>query len=141
MLIYIFACGIEFTKPPILSSSKYLGCFRDAQDRALPVRINGSLSLSDCLSTCSSQGYKYAGRQYLGECYCGNSDYDKHGQSDKCNACDSVNVGAYKSCVYELFGNPSPIIAPTPTASVPIALPTSGPIDSSQVRFKNPFSC
>eukprot|EP00560_Eucampia_antarctica_P004756 CAMPEP_0197840358 /NCGR_PEP_ID=MMETSP1437-20131217/45560_1 /TAXON_ID=49252 ORGANISM="Eucampia antarctica, Strain CCMP1452" /NCGR_SAMPLE_ID=MMETSP1437 /ASSEMBLY_ACC=CAM_ASM_001096 /LENGTH=716 /DNA_ID=CAMNT_0043449961 /DNA_START=30 /DNA_END=2180 /DNA_ORIENTATION=- len=120
----------------------YLGCFRDTSDRALPVKITGSLSVNQCTSTCYSLGYKYAGRQYKGECYCGNSGYNKHGASNSCNACDSANVGAYKSCVYELFMAP---IAPStpPPSPAPVSLPdghcaaTSGYSGSAYFDYDN----
>ena len=57
----------------------------------------------DCSMTCYDAGFKYSGRQYIGECWCGNSGYDKYGSSDKCNDCDSFNVGGWLSCVYEAF--------------------------------------
>ena len=103
----------------------YLGCFRDDFDRALPNHIQGYFdTANDCNIACYYAGFKYSGRQYVGECWCGNSGYDKHGSSDMCNDCDSANVGGFVNCVYEAVAESS---VPTP---VPTSLPTSSPTSS-----------
>ena len=97
---------------------EYLGCFNDKRDRALPLRIAGRFSVSQCNTACSNRRMRYSGRQYNGECYCGNGNYAKHGSSNQCGACNGANVGAYLSCVYEntSFGsNPSPNPPPGPS--------------------------
>ena len=110
------------------SGPLYLGCFRDKLDRAFPVKISGGgFSLDQCLNGCQSLGYTYGARQYLGECYCGNSGYDKHGPRNDCNACDSENVGAYRNCVYRL-SDPGPTSPPTPK-------PTPAPVKLPEVSF------
>ena len=56
-----------------------------------------------CISYCSSKGYKYAGTQYMTQCYCGNTF-----TANSVSGCDSVCAGdrnqicggAYKSTVY-----------------------------------------
>ena len=94
-----------------------MGCFSDREgDRALPFRLEGNRkSVAECLAGCLVRGYKFAGRQYLGQCWCGNSGYAKHGVSD-CNDCSAENVGGYRSCVWEInTGPPAPTLAPGPT--------------------------
>ena len=93
----------------------------------------------DCSMTCYDAGFKYSGRQYIGECWCGNSGYDKYGSSDKCNDCDSFNVGGWLSCVYEaVIESPAPTPSPSPeapdiptispSATASSVIPTSAPI-------------
>ena len=82
----------------------------------MPTRFPGKLSLDQCNAACSSQNFKYSGRQYDGECWCGNGNYAKHGSSTSCGACDGPNVGGYLSCVYEDTQVGSPPATPAPTA-------------------------
>ena len=107
----------------------YIGCFWDDFDRALPHRIDGYFhNACECNVACCDAGYKYSGRQFFGECYCGNSGYDKHGSSDMCNDCDAFNVGPWLSCVYEATaGCPVPTSMPNhpPTSSSPVTAPVS----------------
>jgi len=80
---------------------KYLGCFKDEQDRALPVRVGNSRTktTAQCIVLC--RGYNFVARQYTGECWCGNDDnYDKYGASNNCN-CEGTNVGGWLNCVYK----------------------------------------
>merc|ERR1719157_428649 len=56
---------------------KYVGCFRDR-----------------------GGGGRYLGRQWYGECWCGNSGYDRYGKTGGCN-CDGRNAGGWRNCVYE----------------------------------------
>ena len=73
------------------------------------------LKLNQCIEQCSYLGYFYAGRQYKGECYCGDFGYDKYGSREDCNACDSDNIGGYRSCVYFIHKNlgSKPTYSPT----------------------------
>ena len=80
---------------------KYLGCYNDKRDRALPLRVPGTHSVSECNIACTNQYMKYSARQYNGECYCGNGDYAKYGSSNRCGPCNGSNIGGYLSCVYE----------------------------------------
>ena len=112
-----------------------MGCFSDnGGDRALPFRIPGNRkSATQCQTECAEEGFKYAGRQYLGQCWCGNSGYSKHGVSN-CGDCNGENVGAYRSCVWEVFTEPAtPTIPPVPTP-VPTPAPTNTPSVSIYIR-------
>jgi len=53
---------------------KYLGCFKDQNERALPKRVKPDLyqSTEQCQLKCSSEGYRLAGLQWKGACFCGN---------------------------------------------------------------------
>jgi len=50
---------------------RYLGCYRDFPKRVLPIKKGRVLSALRCAKSCKAGGYKYAGLQYGGECYCG----------------------------------------------------------------------
>jgi len=77
---------------------KYLGCYRyNKRGRALPVFKGNNKSVGQCTQACN--GYSYFGRQWYGECWCGNSGYDKYGKDRGCK-CDNRFVG-WQNCVYE----------------------------------------
>jgi hypothetical protein len=89
----------------------FLGCFRDSSSRTLPFYF-GQLNKDDCINTCKSNGYHFAGRQHSNECWCGNSnsdgladydenDYAKYGPSSACQ-CDAGNQGSWVNCVYKV---------------------------------------
>ena len=129
-------------------SFNYLGCFKDDFDRALPNHIPGYFdTANDCSIACYDAGFKYSGRQFTGECWCGNSGYDKHGSSDMCNDCDSANVGGFLSCVYEAAAE-SPVPTSLPSSSPtsfptihPTSLPTLAPTDiSTEIPSSSPVS-
>jgi len=83
------------------TSFAYVGCFQDSlSDRALPFYAGINLNIEECQCTCKNNGFMYAGLQWWGECWCGDSDYDKHGSSDSCD-CEGDNQGSYVSCVYK----------------------------------------
>merc|ERR1712161_29990 len=79
---------------------KYVGCFRDrgGGGRALGTYKGSGKSVSQCAQAC--KGYTYLGRQWYGECWCGNSGYDRYGKTGGCN-CDGRNAGGWRNCVYE----------------------------------------
>merc|ERR1711998_673899 len=84
-------------KPPAKKPMAFIGCFKDKSNRDLPVhKKNGSKA--SCASQCKN--YKYFGRQYTEECWCGNS-YGKYGKDTGCK-CDASNIGGWKNCVYSV---------------------------------------
>merc|ERR1712238_642457 len=108
------------------AKKKFLGCFKDTKDRALPYNAShGGASVDTCVDQCGEKGYKYVGRQYDGECWCGNSGYDKYGlfTESKCD-CDAQNVGPWRQCVYDISK------APTKSAPPPTKPPTKAPTKS-----------
>ena len=49
-------------------------CVRDGPTRLFSTRINtNGVTIESCVQTCDSQGYKFAGVEYGGECWCSNS--------------------------------------------------------------------
>merc|ERR1712159_38843 len=73
----------------------FIGCYKDNSKRDLPVR-KGNTSRGGCKSSCKN--YKYFGRQWTNECWCGNS-YGKYGKTSGCK-CDASNQGGWKNCIY-----------------------------------------
>lgn len=70
------------------AASEYLGCWRDANDRAMSQNPSNSIQgVQACRQRCRDDGYKYAGLQYKKQCFCGNS-YTKHHQLDE-SECDT----------------------------------------------------
>jgi len=114
-----FAEGFNYTKcegqgadTPAYRKDKYLGCFNDSSNRALPVKIGNNIPLQDCIESCRTMGYHYAGLQYDRECWCGatrQSDlsYAKHGEIDMNDsnycACESNWIGPWKNCVFQIL--------------------------------------
>jgi len=94
----------------------YLGCFIDSKDSALPNRTGGEYnSVKECAEICKE--YKYFGRQSLGECWCGDGDYGKHGEANYCD-CHGENVGKLKQqCVYQ-YKNVSTAVSPSSSPSL-----------------------
>ncbi len=70
----------------------YLGCFKDQGDpfglrgRDLAAFGFGSdrMTPNICMRECARRGYRYAGVQYSGYCFCGNR-YGKYGRAANCN--------------------------------------------------------
>jgi hypothetical protein len=92
---------------------RFVGCFKDkVTDRDFPIS-RGQKALEDCAFACS--GSKYFGRQYDGECWCGDS-YGKHGPEENPCACEETNVGPHHNCVYSYGGgdavHPKALLAP-----------------------------
>ena len=69
--------------------STYIGCFEDRlKDRALPYQVDGQdHSPDDCEAACKSEGYTVFGRQWKGQCFCGNAgdSHDQHGEVKDCD--------------------------------------------------------
>ena len=47
----------------------FLGCYKDDFDRALPTAAGIGKTKEECIQTCEDQGFKFAGREALGECW------------------------------------------------------------------------
>ena len=93
---------------------KYVGCYKDAKDRALgedPIETSNSMTTRSCIATCANKGYEYAATQYGSQCFCGNDGFDKHGKADnknnKCNMqCsgdkNAICGGSWTNSVYKV---------------------------------------
>ncbi|TLS26598.1 hypothetical protein PpBr36_04227 [Pyricularia pennisetigena] len=79
----LFATNTTLPPPPGTPSTNpgvngytSIGCWTETTTggRSLPVANTGDVrTVAACVSSCSAKGYKYAGLQYGGECYCGNA--------------------------------------------------------------------
>merc|ERR1719410_24911 len=86
--------------------NNFVGCFRDVvADRDLP-EFRGNTDAASCAQRC--QGFKYYGRQFNNECFCGNN-VGKHGQATECT-CARNNQGPFVNCVF---------LAPGPATTTP----------------------
>jgi len=128
-------CKVK-TPPNEKLVKRYIGCFSDRNwkwpgKRDLPKYFGGRMSSERCLQKCMKAGYKYMGRQWSNECWCGNS-YGSKGKTSGCKGCLSHysryhNYGGDKNCVFNVDMNkPTPSVAPStsPVAS-PLSQPTS----------------
>lgn len=95
-----------------------LGCYKDDAVRALNTDLGNFNSVNDCLVAAKKAGFKFAGVQFGGQCFAGNSGYDKYGSADlaacsyKCsNGTGSGGVeldknmacgGSYSQMIYQL---------------------------------------
>jgi len=91
------------------------GCFKDAVNRDLPKLLrDGYGSPRNCFQKAMDAGYKYAGLQYRGECWAGNSfgKYGKRPDSEcnmKCRKDNSRTCGAgWRNEVFRLKELPKP---------------------------------
>lgn len=88
----------------------HLGCYSDSSTRALPVFKGYSYGMAPqkCQALCD--GYAYAGLQWHGQCWCGNTLGDELRPNSECNtACngDSTQTcgGGWRNSIYSL-GDP-----------------------------------
>ncbi|CAC5392028.1 unnamed protein product [Mytilus coruscus] len=99
----------------LTESNAYVGCFVDTWKRLLPhrYRLNGAdypdMENNRCLFYCRDQGYKFAGTEDGGECFCGDNPY-QYGPKNvsdyyckaTCNGDSDQICGSYwKISVYE----------------------------------------
>jgi RHS repeat-associated protein len=92
----------------------YAGCYTDQSTRALPVLLaSGGATAKSCTEAARAQGLKYAGLQYYGYCFGGNTlGYAKAGDGE-CNTQCTANPaepcgGSYRNTVYSVLGNSEP---------------------------------
>ena len=74
-----------------------LGCYEDRGDRALSINISwGGMTPDSCVAAALSRGYRYAGIQYGGECWAGNTV--GYGKLDDSQCSMTCNVDTTKLC-------------------------------------------
>ena len=113
---FVAACGgpeaasespLEFSAQAELSGS-YVGCYTDSATRALPTRLAASgATVESCVAAAQAEGLAYAGVQYGGECWAGNTlGYTLVSDSEcnkKCTADASETCGgAWRASVYSV---------------------------------------
>jgi hypothetical protein len=104
-----------------------MGCYTDDSARALPVELASSgATRESCVAAAKAQGLTYAGLQYGGWCFGGNSlGYVKVSDSECDMPCDAdtsqICGGSWRNSIYSTgSGNapsPSPSPSPSPTGT------------------------
>ena len=100
-----------------------LGCYNDNGNRVL----NGyswsssQMTVEQCISSCGSRGYAYAGAQDGSQCYCGSGLYFAAGQGNACNdACSGNSAetcgGYFANDVYTTMAEATPASLASGTA-------------------------
>ena len=93
------------TNTPTISPMRLLGCYLDnGYDRDLTSFQGTASSNEECKHKCKSKGFRYMGRQWIDECFCGN-DYGKYGEASTCGGgCEQTSgmYGAFTNCIYDL---------------------------------------
>lgn len=89
-------CSQRHDDSPSPPNHKYLGCYKDTSNRALPVSI-GSASIENCHTACRERGYHYFGRQDGTHCFCGGTSsedfsYKKYGESAPISTVSSSGI-------------------------------------------------
>ncbi len=97
----------------------YLGCYTDTATRALPVQIAGTThTIESCKQAAYNAGYRYAGLQYFGYCFAGNTlGYSLVSDTQCSTACTANSSqtcgGAWRNSIYSTGYNP-----PSPATSI-----------------------
>lgn len=67
--------GKKTAGTPDIAGFQYVGCYKDASARTLAgetLPALGRVSNTNCVTYCASKGFRLAGTEYGGECFCGN---------------------------------------------------------------------
>jgi hypothetical protein len=115
------------------SSCDYQGCFvdQDVPNRALPVQLGGSSeTLESCTQLAKDAGYAYAGLQYYGQCFAGNTLRYALVSDSECNTpCTANNSemcgGSYRNSICKVPGGGTPATANITADSTNIPYNTS----------------
>ena len=66
--------GVWYNSIYRASVTPYVGCFTDDTNRALPAELSsGGETVESCMQKAAAAGYAYAGLQYYGQCFAGNT--------------------------------------------------------------------
>src|SRR5450631_362444 len=88
ILIICLAASISVAAADREYRYQYLGCYKDADQRDLGEKQwqDGRMTQRRCINFCGENGFSYAGAQYGGQCFCGNS-YGRYGKlaENNCN--------------------------------------------------------
>jgi hypothetical protein len=103
-----------------LLTGSYLGCYTDAMTRALPDELMSSgATVESCVAAASARGLKYAGLQYGGQCFAGNTLGYALAVGSECNmrcTADAAEVcgGTWRNSIYATSTSPPPPTGPEP---------------------------
>ena len=80
----IYATGV--TAPPAPAAGSYQGCYVDDASRALPVVLMPSgATVASCVAAAKAAGFTFAGLQFQGQCYAGNTLGRRKVADSECN--------------------------------------------------------
>ena len=91
----------------------YMGCYTDSSARALPTELSsGGETVESCKAKAATAGYAYAGVQYYGQCWGGNTlGYQKVADAEcntPCNANPAETCGGvWLNSIYQTAVHPS----------------------------------
>jgi pectate lyase len=130
------------TTPTPTPTDSYSGCYTDKSARALPWRLVASgATVDSCVAAAKAASLSYAGLQYSGECWGGNTlGYDSV-DSSQCNLPCSANPaetcgGVWRNSIYSTSATPTPTPAPSPAPTpAPTPPPTSAAPPSDTRAF------
>jgi hypothetical protein len=85
----------------------YVGCYVDGGNRTLPNYIGDRYTAATCIQYARTYGYRYAGLQYWGQCFVGNSLNAARVADSECNTpCDAnpseMCGSAWRNSVYDV---------------------------------------
>src|SRR6185503_12007319 len=92
--LILWSCSSGLNQKWTLSSSSgYVGCYTDSSTRALPAHLStGGETIASCRAKAAANGYAYAGLQYYGECFGGNTLGYTQVADSECNTPCSANT-------------------------------------------------
>lgn len=100
----VYATGAAvLAKVPAIA---YKGCYVDSSNRTLPIALMSSgATVESCVAAAKRAGYTYAGLQWQGQCYAGNTLPPTKAQNAECNTPCQANTqetcgGAWRNSVY-----------------------------------------
>lgn len=87
----VYSTGLT---PPTVPAPQYMGCYADKPQRALPVLLQqANATRESCVAAARARGLRYAGLQYKGQCFGGNTaQYTKDANDALCNTKCSANT-------------------------------------------------
>lgn len=100
----VYATGVASLPKP--AASAYKGCYVDTASRTLPVALMSSgATVESCVAAARREGYAYAGLQWQGQCYAGNTLPPTKAADAECNTACVANTaetcgGGWRNSVY-----------------------------------------
>jgi len=95
------------------------GCWKDAGDRALPMKLGNVKSVDECYRLADNKGMRNFGLQYQGECWAGNnSNWTRHGNV---NLASCGTLGTSWTNIVHTVNKPMSFGAFRPNANVVLA--------------------
>jgi hypothetical protein len=113
LALWLAACssGVDEQEsiPSNLYAGQYMGCYSDTIPRALPYQAPFAGSIDPCLASCNAAGYRYAGLQWYGECFCGQDLANELRPDGECNTpcvdgSGAACGGAWRNSIYATQG-------------------------------------